>query len=36
MGGLSVVFKIEGDKVTGFNLMPPQGGPIVYTRVESK
>jgi len=30
------VFTVEGDKVTGFNLMPPQGGPVVYTRVESK
>jgi len=36
MAGLSVGFKIEGDKVTGFTLMPPQGGPVVYTRVESK
>ena len=36
MGGLSVVFKIDGDKVTGFNLVPPQGSPIVYTRTEGK
>ncbi len=36
MGGMSVVFKIEGDKVTGFTLMPPQGNPVVYTRVEGK
>lgn len=35
-GGMSLVFKVEGDKVTGFDLMPPQGGPVVYTRVESK
>ena len=36
MGGVSVVFKVDGDKVTGFNLIPPQGNPIVYTRVEGK
>jgi hypothetical protein len=36
MGGMSVAFKVEGDKVTGFSLMPPQGNPIVYTRVEGK
>jgi ankyrin repeat protein len=36
MGGTSVVFKVDGDKVTGFNLIPPQGTPIVYTRVEGK
>ena len=36
MGGMSVAFKIEGEKVTGFNLIPPQGNPIVYTRVEGK
>jgi ankyrin repeat protein len=36
IGGMSVVFKVEGDKVTGFTLMPPQGGPVVYTRVEGK
>jgi ankyrin repeat protein len=36
MGGMSVVFKIEADKVTGFTLMPPQGSPVVYTRVEGK
>jgi hypothetical protein len=35
-GGMSAVFNVEGDKVTGFNLMPPQGSPIVYTRVEGK
>ena len=33
---MSVTFKIEGDKVTGFTLMPPQGSPVVYTRVEGK
>jgi len=36
MGGVSVAFKVEGDKVTGFNLVLPQGNPIVYTRVEGK
>jgi hypothetical protein len=36
IGGLSVVFKLEADKVTGFNLVPSQGGTVVYTRVESK
>ena len=36
MGGMSVVFKIEADKVTGLTLMPPQGGPVVYTRTEGK
>jgi len=33
---MTVVFKIEGDKVTGFTLTPPQGGPIVFTRAEGK
>jgi hypothetical protein len=36
MGGMSVVFKIEADKVTGFTLMPLQGNPVVYTRAEGK
>jgi ankyrin repeat protein len=36
MGGLSLVFKIDGDKVTGFTVMPPQGNPVVYTRTEGK
>ena len=36
MRGMSIVFKIEADKVTGFTLMPPQGGPVVYTRTEGK
>jgi hypothetical protein len=36
MGGLLVVFKVDGDKITGFNLMPAQGNPVVYTRVEGK
>jgi len=36
MGGVSVVFKVEGEKVTGFNMVLPQGNSIVYTRVEGK
>jgi hypothetical protein len=36
MGGMSIGFDVSGDKVTGFRLMPPQGSPIVYTRVEKK
>jgi hypothetical protein len=35
-GGVTYVFKIDGDRVTGFNRMPPQDNPIVYTRVEAK
>jgi hypothetical protein len=35
-GGLLVAFNVEADKVTGFRLMPPQGNPIAYTRVEGK
>jgi hypothetical protein len=34
--GLSIVFKLEADKVTGFTAMPAQGNPVVYTRVEGK
>lgn len=36
MQGTSFVFKVEGDKVTGFTLTPAQGNPVVYTRVEGK
>jgi ankyrin repeat protein len=36
MAGTTFVFKIDGDKVTGFNIVPPQGTPVVYTRVEGK
>jgi hypothetical protein len=35
-GGLTIVFKVDGDKVTGFTLQPPQGSAVVYTRVEGK
>jgi hypothetical protein len=34
MGGMSFVFQVAGDKVTGLQLVPPQGSPIVFTRVE--
>jgi hypothetical protein len=34
MNGTSVVFQIAGDRVTGFQIVPPQGSPITYTRVE--
>ena len=36
MAGVTVVFKIEGDKVTGFSLVPPEGSPLAYARVEEK
>jgi len=36
MGGMSFGFDVSGDKVTGLRLIPPQGSPIVYTRVEKK
>jgi len=36
MDGVTVVFKIEGDKVTGFSLLPPEGSPLAYARVEEK
>ena len=36
IAGLSVVFKVEGERVTGFTLTPPQGAPVVYTRMEGK
>jgi ankyrin repeat protein len=35
-GGVRIVFKVDGDRVTGFNRMPPEDNPIVYTRVEGK
>ncbi len=35
-GGVTYVFNIDGDRVTGFNRTPPQDNPIVYTRVEGK
>jgi hypothetical protein len=36
VAGVSVAFKIEADKVTGFTFTPPQGDPVGYTRVEGK
>jgi hypothetical protein len=36
MGGLSVTFKIEADKVAAMTIVPPQGNPVVYTRMEEK
>ena len=36
MAGVTVVFKIEGDKVTGFSLVPPEGSALAYARVEEK
>ena len=35
-GGVTIVFKVDGDRVTGFHRMPPQDNPIIYTRVEGK
>ncbi|HEX6464983.1 MAG TPA: ankyrin repeat domain-containing protein [Vicinamibacterales bacterium] len=34
MNGMSFVFQMTGDKVTGFQMVPPQGSPTAYTRVE--
>jgi hypothetical protein len=34
MNGTTFVFQVTGDKVTGFQIVPPQGSPITYTRVE--
>ena len=36
MGGMSFGFDVAADKVTGLRLIPPQGSPVVYTRVEKK
>ena len=36
MGSVTVVFKIEGDRVTGLSLVPPEGSPVAYARVEEK
>jgi len=33
-GGMTLSFQVSGDKVTGFQLSPPQGSPITFTRVE--
>jgi hypothetical protein len=34
MNGTAVVFQVAGDKVTGLQVVPPQGSPMTYTRVE--
>jgi Ankyrin repeats (3 copies) len=36
MGGPSVTFKVEADKVAAMTIVPRQGNPIVYTRMEEK
>jgi hypothetical protein len=36
MQGTTIVFSVEGDKVTGFAITPVQGAPAKYTRVEGK
>ncbi len=36
MDGVTVVFKIEADKVTGLSLVPSEGSPVAYARVEEK
>jgi hypothetical protein len=34
MGGMTFAFDVSDDKVTGLRLIPPQGSPVAYTRVE--
>jgi hypothetical protein len=36
MDSVTLVFKIEGERVTGFSMVPPEGSPVPYARVESK
>jgi ankyrin repeat protein len=36
MGGATIAFKVDGDKVTGFTVTSMQGPPQTYTRVEGK
>lgn len=36
MQGTLFVFKVDGERVTGFTITPAQGNPVVYTRVEGK
>ena len=36
MGGLTVTFDVAADAVKSFTIAPPQGAPVVYTRVEGK
>lgn len=34
--GTMIVFKIDNGKVTGFDVKPAQGNPVIYARVEGK
>ena len=36
MNRVTLVFTIEGDKVTGFSMVPPEGSALAYVRVEDK
>jgi hypothetical protein len=36
MGGLSVTFKAEADRVAAMTIVSPLGKPVVYTRMEEK
>lgn len=36
MDSVTLVFKMEGEKVTGFSMVPPEGSPLAYVRVEEK
>ena len=36
MGGMNFAFDVSDGKVTGMRLIPPQGSPVVYTRVEKQ
>jgi hypothetical protein len=36
MAGMTFAFEVTGDKVTGLRLIPPQGSPIVFPRVEKQ
>jgi len=36
MGSVTIAFKLDGEKVTGFSLVPPEGSPVGYARVEEK
>jgi hypothetical protein len=33
---VTIAFKLDGEKVTGFSLVPPEGSPVAYARVEEK
>lgn len=36
MGGMTFAFAVSDGKVTAFRLIPPQGSPVTYTRVEKQ